>query len=261
MTMKGIDVSKWQGAIDFAKVKENGIDFVILRAGYGKEISQKDPYFEQNYAEAKAVGLYVGAYWHSYAESVEAAEKEADTCITVIKGKQFELPIYYDVEEKKQFAKGKSFCDSIITAFCNVLEAEGYYAGLYMSTYYLNNYVSESVRKRYTIWVAQYASQCTYKGKYGIWQYSSTGSIPGVNGNCDMDECYIDFPAAITKGGFNGYTEESVSAPVEKTVEELAREVIDGKWGNGTDRRDRLTAAGYDYTVVQELVNKLLKSH
>ena len=259
MTMKGIDVSKWQGTIDFVKVKESGIDFVIIRAGYGKETSQKDPCFEKNYAGAKAAGLHVGAYWYSYAESVEDAKKEADACLAIIKGKQFDFPVYLDVEEKKQFAKGKDFCDSIITEFCNALEAAGYYAGLYMSTSYLNNYVSESVRKRYTVWVAQYASKCAYKGQYGIWQYSSKGSVPGVSGNCDMDECYMDFPSIITEGAFNGYTREGTSSSTYKTVDEIAREVIDGQWGNGEDRKKRLTDAGYDYAAVQKRVNEILK--
>ena len=260
MAMKGIDVSKWQGVIDFAKVKKSGVDFVIIRAGYGKEISQKDPYFERNYAGAKTAGLYVGTYWYSYADSVENAKREADTCLAILAGKQFELPIYYDMEEQKQFARGKSFCDSIITAFCNALEAAGYYAGLYMSLYNLDNYASEAVRGRYTVWVAQYASQCTYKGQYGIWQYSSEGNISGVSGNCDMDECYIDFPSIIMDGSLNGYVKGSVPAPAVKTVDELAREVIAGMWGNGEDRKKRLTDDGYDYAAVQKQVDALIKS-
>ena len=252
--MKGIDISKWQKNVDFNKVKASGIDFVIIRAGYGKEVSQKDPYFDKNYEKAKAAGLHVGAYWYSYAETIEAAKQEAAACLSVIKGKQFDLPIYFDVEEKSQFAKGKNFCDSIITVFCDALEAKGYFAGLYISASPLKTHVSESIRNRYTIWVAQYNSKCTYNGDYGIWQYSSKGSIPGVSGNCDMDECYKDFPSIIKKGGFNGYGQGT-----EKTVDEIAREVIDGKWGNGDERRRKLASAGYDYASVQAKANSLLK--
>lgn len=262
--MKGIDVSKWQGVIDFNKVKESGMEFVIIRAGYGKSASQKDPYFEQNYAGAKAAGLFVGAYWYSYAESVEDAKREAAVCLDVIKGKQFDLPIYYDVEEKKQFDRGKNFCDSIITAFCDMLEAAGYFVGVYMSASYLNNYVTDYVRKRYTVWIAQYASKCTYKDQYGIWQYSSKGSVPGVKGNCDMDECYIDFPATMKNCGYNGYSkmavsDSGVSAPAEKSVDDIAKEVIAGKWGNDPDRKNRITEAGYDYSAVRKRVNELMK--
>ncbi len=252
--MKGIDVSKWQKDVDFKKAKASGIQFAIIRAGYGKEVSQKDPYFEKNYEKAKAAGLPVGAYWYSYADSVDAALKEAKACISVLKGKQFELPIYFDVEEKRQFAKGQKFIDSIISVFCEALEQEGYFAGLYMSASPLKTHVSEAVRNRYTIWVAQYNTKCTYAGEYGIWQYSSKGSVPGVSGNCDMNECYKDFPSIIKKGGFNGYTKGTT-----KTVDDIAREIIDGKWGNGEERRRKLASAGYDYAKVQAKVNQLLK--
>ena len=100
---KGIDVSQHQGNIDFGKVKAAGYDFVIIRAGYGKYASQKDPYFEQNYAGAKAAGLNVGAYWYSYADSTANAKLEAEACLQVIKGKTFEYPIYFDLEERSQF--------------------------------------------------------------------------------------------------------------------------------------------------------------
>ena len=139
--MKGIDVSQWNGVIDYNKVKSAGVDFVIIRAGYGKYISQKDPCFARNYSAAKAAGLKVGAYWYSYADTVEDAKKEAAVCLDVIKGKTFEFPIYFDLEEVKQFKKGIKFCSDVVTAFCTELEKAGYFAGLYCSTYYLNNYV------------------------------------------------------------------------------------------------------------------------
>lgn len=252
--MKGIDISKWQKNVDFNKVKASGIDFVIIRAGYGKEVSQKDPYFDQNYEKAKAAGLYVGAYWYSYADSDAAAHQEALACLKVIEGKQFDMPIYYDVEEKKQFAKGKQFCDSIVTVFCSALEAAGYYAGIYMSASPIKTHLSDNIRKRFTIWVAQYAKKCTYNGDYGIWQYSSKGKVAGISGYCDLNECYVDFPSIIKKGGFNGYNKGCI-----KSVDEIAREVIDGKWGNGEERRRRLAAAGYEYAAVQSKVNSLLK--
>ena len=131
--MKGIDVSKWQGNIDFNRVAKKGIEFVIIRAGYGKVLSQKDPYFERNYKNARAAGLKVGAYWYSYATTVADAKLEAETCLKVIEGKQFEFPIYFDLEEKKQFALGKSACSNLVKTFCDMLENAGYFAGLYIS--------------------------------------------------------------------------------------------------------------------------------
>lgn len=207
--MKGIDVSKWQGDIDWNKVKKSGIEFAIIRAGYGKEISQKDPYFDRNYAGAKAAGINVGVYWYSYAESVEDAKREARACLEVIKGKQFEMPIYFDLEEKKQFAKGKQFCSDLVKAFCNELEAAGYFTGLYMSRYFLQNYITEDVAKRYTMWVAEYGPKLNYGGQYGIWQNSSTGSVAGINGDVDTDICYVDYPSIIKDRGLNGFKKSS----------------------------------------------------
>lgn len=257
--MKGIDVSQWQGNIDFNKVKAAGIDFVIVRAGYGREISQKDPYFEQNYARAKAAGLNVGAYWYSYAISAADAKKEAQTCIQAIKGKQFEYPIYFDLEESSQLSKGMAFCSSLVTAFCSELESNGYFAGLYCSTGYLNACINENVRNKYAIWVAQWNSTCTYKGTYGIWQYG-VGKVNGVTGDCDMDISYIDYPTKIKNGGYNGFSKSENNSAVtkKKSIEQIAKEVIAGKWGNGSDRWSRLVGAGYDYDTVQKKVNEMV---
>ena len=212
MQIKGIDVSKWQANIDFAKVKSAGIEFVILRAGYGRELSQKDEYFDINYKNAKAAGLPVGAYWYSYADSEADAVKEAKTCLEVLKGKQFEYPIYFDLEEKSQFDKGKAFCDSIVKAFCGELEKAGYFAGLYCSTYWLTNFISKEVASRYTLWVAEYGTKCTYSvAPYGIWQYSSKGKVNGISVDVDEDYCYNDFPATIKNGGFNGFAAQQTA--------------------------------------------------
>ena len=170
MTIKGIDVSTWQGSIDFNRVKQSGINFVIIRAGYGSALSQKDKWFETNYARAKAAGLHVGAYWYSYAGSAAEAREEARVCKQVLSGKQFDYPIYFDLEEKSQLARGRAFCDSLIRAFCNEMEAGGYFAGFYTSLSAAVNNFSADVRNRYAFWVAQWNSRCNYQGHYGILQ-------------------------------------------------------------------------------------------
>ena len=203
---------------------------------------------------------------NSYADSAEDAVKEARACMEVIKGKKFEYPIYFDLEEQSQFAKGRNFCDSVIKAFCGELEKNGYLAGLYCSTYYLNNYISNAVAGKYVLWVAQYNYRCTYTAnKYGIWQYSSEGRINGIGGNVDMDYCYTDYPAIVKNGGYNGYkkaakktTSTAITTAKKKTVDELAKEVIAGKWSAGDERKHKLTAAGYDYSKVQARVNELM---
>lgn len=248
--IKGIDVSKWNGDVDFAKVKADGIKFVMLRAGLGRSASQKDTYFERNYAKAKAAGLDVGVYWYSYAVSGADAKLEARACLECIGGKRFEYPIYFDLEEPKQLAKGKRFCSNLVKVFCGEIEKVGYFAGLYMSRKPLQTLISDDVKKRYALWVAEYNSKCNYKEDHGMWQYTAKGSINGHNGQFDMNYCYVDYPEIIRKNGLNGY----------KTAEQLALEILDGKWGNGDERKNKLTAAGYDYSEVQKKVNEILKS-
>lgn len=109
------------------------------------------------------------------------------------------------IEEKSQLSKGRDFCLSLITAFCTELESRSFCAGFYTSLSSLNSVVSDAVKKRFTVWVAQWSSKCSYFGAYGIWQYSSKGKVSGIGGNVDMDYSYIDFPATIKSGGFNGY--------------------------------------------------------
>ena len=208
MSTKGIDISKYQTNVDFTKVKAAGIDFVIIRAGYGKLISQKDPQFEAHYKAAKAAGLNVGAYWYSYASSVADAKTEAAVCMEAIAGKTFEYPIFFDLEEQSQFSQGKTFCSNLVTAFCTELESNGYYAGLYISRSPLQTYITTDVANKYALWIAEYASKCNYSGSYDMWQYSSTGSVNGVSGNVDCDYSYTDFPSMIKSGGYNGFTVE-----------------------------------------------------
>lgn len=205
--LKGVDVSKWDGTIDFEQVKNAGVDFVIIRAGYGKN-GTIDPYFERNYRLAKKYGLHVGAYWYSYAESVTDAKKEADGFKRALAGKQFDFPVYYDVEENKQFRKGKTFINKIIKAFCTRLEKSGYYVGVYMSTSYAHEYLSDATRKAFDLWVAQYNTRCTYRYDYKIWQYTSKGRVAGINCDCDLNKGYYNYPDLIVSRGFNGYGEK-----------------------------------------------------
>ena len=210
---KGIDVSEWQGDIDWKKV---ATDYVILRAGYGRELSQKDKKFEQNYSGAKGAGIPCGAYWYSYATSEDEARKEVAVCLEVLKGKQFEYPIYYDVEEQRIFNLGKEKVSAIINAFLTELEKSGYYAGLYMSTYYLTNFTTDYIKHRFAVWVAHYdVVKPTYTGDYGMWQ-KGKGTVAGISGDTDLDECYVDYPDIIKKAERNGF-KNVAPAPAKKT--------------------------------------------
>lgn len=261
MTRNGIDVSKHQGVIDWSKVKASGkVDFAVIRAGYGKVISQKDPQFEANYKGCTENGIPCGAYWYSYAMSAEEAVKEAETCLSAIKGKQFAYPIYFDFEEKKQIALGRTAVSGIVRAFCETLEKAGYVAGIYSMKSGLESCLTADVRSAYTNWVAHVGVTKTSYSGHDMWQYSWKGSIPGISGDVDFNYCYRDFPAEIAAAGKNGYTANAPSEPAAKSIDELAHEVMDGKWGNGEDRRQRLTAAGYDYGAVQAAVDALMKA-
>ena len=197
MTKNGIDVIQWQGVIDWEAVKASGkVDFVILKAGYGRYAAQIDPRVERNYSECKRLGIPVGAYWYGYATSEKEAKEEANACLTILKGKKFDYPIYYDVEEKPMIGTGK--IDDIIRAFCSTVEQE-HFVGLYMSRNPLVANVSTAVRNRYALWVAEYGSKCNYSGSYGMWQKSSEGTIAGIDGKVDLDECYVDYPSIINK--------------------------------------------------------------
>ena len=197
---KGIDVSGYQGDIDFQKVKQSGIDFVIIKAG---EQYNKSGSFEENYKKAKAAGMHIGAYWFSRAMSADDARKEASFCITTISGKQFDYPIYWDLEDARQFQKGKNFCSEIVDVFCQALEGAGYFAGLYISRAPLQTYISDEVAKRYALWIADYSTKYSYSS--GIWQYSGQGSCSGINGPVDLDYGYTDYPSIIKSKGLNGY--------------------------------------------------------
>ena len=197
---EGIDVSKYQNTIDWPTVAQNKY-FAIIRAGYGFGLI--DNFYEHNYEQAKAAGVKVGAYWYSYAGSVSDAEQEANYVVQALKGKQFEWPIYYDIEEKSIFEAG--IANDIAKAFCNILEANKYYCGIYCSTYYLNTYFNDDVKNRYTIWLAHWDVDVpTYKGDYKVWQYTK-GTVPGINGDCDLDKGYLDFEPVMKENGLNGY--------------------------------------------------------
>lgn len=205
---KGIDVSKHNGHIDFAKVKAAGIDFVIIRAGYGKSITQKDKLFEEHYAGAKAVGLDVGAYWYSYADTIPEGIAEAQACTEALKGKRFEYPIYFDLEEKSQFEQGKKFCSELVGTFCTHLETAGYFAGLYISRSPLQTHITDRISRRYALWIAEYNTKCNYSGSYGMWQHTSQGHVDGIKGNVDLDVCYVGYPTIIKRNKMNGYRDK-----------------------------------------------------
>lgn len=221
-SMKIIDVSKHNGDIDWAKVKADGVNGVIIRAGYGKHINQKDPCFDANYNEARAVDLNVGAYWYSYAVTVAEAKLEAITFLEVIKGKKFDLPVYFDIEEKKQVELGKALCTAIISAFCSEVEKAGYFTGIYSFDSFFATNIDKAVANKYTCWIARIGG--TPNHKHDMWQYSWEERINGIKGDVDVNHCYKDFPRIIKNSGLNGYGAKPVY-----TVEAMAANLYKDK--------------------------------
>lgn len=210
LMLNGVDLSKHNGTINFDSLKNSGkADFAILRAGYGKLASQKDVCFEKYYSECKRCGIPVGTYWYSYATSVDEVKQEARVFLDTIKGKQFEYPLYFDLEERSAFNTGRSNCSAMVRAFCGLLEQNGYYAGLYMSRSPFTEYMESDIKDKYTLWLAEYGPKLNYSGQVDMWQYSEKGKANGVNGNVDVNYCYTDFPTIIKNAGLNGFSKNN----------------------------------------------------
>ena len=213
MATKVIDISSYQKTVDFNKVKAAGITGVILRAGYtgwgSSHSMNKDDKFESHYKGAKAAGLNVGAYYYSGALTEAFAEKEAKYFLTLLKGKQFDLPVYMDVEESHSTTNmpglGKTKLTAVVYKWCETVEKAGYFTGFYTAKSWCNTYLDMAKLSRFTFWLAHWASKTDYKGAYAMWQYSDAGSVAGISGRVDMDWCYQDFPAQIKAAGLNGY--------------------------------------------------------
>lgn len=216
--MRGIDVSVHNGNIDWNKVKNAGIEFAILRAGYGKVASQKDRKFENNYNGAKAAGVPVGAYWYSYAITPAEAEAEARVFLQAIAGKQFEFPVYFDIEEKSTLNTGSKNVSAIVKAFCNTMEKAGYWCGVYASRSHVQTYFDSETKNRYSMWIAEWGSKLNYSGgEVGMWQKTDKGKVAGISGAVDLDECYVDYPVVVKAAGKNGYPK-----PAEQAVDAAA---------------------------------------
>lgn len=235
-----IDVSEWQGKIDWEKVKPH-ISGAILRCGYGSDLEkQDDAQFKRNADECTRLGIPFGVYLYSYAKTNDKAKSEAEHVLRLVKPYKLSFPVYYDLEEA---GTEKGAIDRAVI-FGDIIEKAGYWCGVYANLNWWNNYLKGL--ERFTKWVAQYNTQCDYKGaNLDVWQYSSMGTVPGIKGNVDMNYCYRDFTAEILG-----------KAPVKKkTIAELAQEVIDGKHGNG---KARIESLGDDFDAVQDEVNRIL---
>lgn len=200
MSYFGIDVSEHNGNIDWAKVAKK-VDFAILRIGWvgNKNNHTLDKKFKANYEAAKKHGVKLGAYVYIYSNSEAHAKEGAEWAIKQIKGLNFDLPIYCDMEDASIKDLGKTKLSNITKAFNNVIEAAGYWAGVYANADWFKNYLTAEIAKRYTTWIAHYTRGTDkYKGTYDMWQNSSNGSVDGVSGRVDTNYLYRDLFSAIS---------------------------------------------------------------
>ena len=220
----GIDISHWQGDFDFAKAIKEGVKFVVVKGGGGDGGLYVDSKFVKNYTEAKKNKLPIGVYWYSKALSIGDAEKEADYFYNnVLKDRQFDLPIYIDVEEKAQFDLGKKALTDIIITWLNRLQNKKFWVGIYSSTYYFNAHIDDARLQNYAHWVAEWSNKCTYKGKNGVlgmWQFGGetnllrTNKVAGVV--CDQNYMLIDYPTLIKSNKLNGYDRKDEYLPFQE---------------------------------------------
>lgn len=216
----GIDVSVHQGTIDWNAVKNDGVDFAVLRAGYGNLKSQIDKSFEKNYAACKKYGIPVGAYWYSYAKTVADAEREAEVFLYALKGKTFEYPVYFDIEDRSQQNLNRQLVTDMTEAFCARLESAGYYVGIYTNVYWTENILYQAQLTDYDKWLAHWVARPKYGNSFGgMWQFGAYGSqaqvnngqatmygeINGISAACDVNVCYRNYPDIIKSNNLNGY--------------------------------------------------------
>ena len=207
----GIDVSKWNKEIDWEKVKEAGVEFVIIRCGYRGSSTGSlviDPYFEQNIKGASAAGLDVGVYFFTQAVNEVEAVEEASMVLNLVKNYYITYPIFIDTEG----AGGNGRADNlsvekrtaVCKAFCDTIENGGFEAGVYASKNWYNNRLDIEKIEDYRIWLAEYRAIPTYEGYYDMWQYTSKGSVDGIEGNVDLNVSYIDIYADEKDGEKDG---------------------------------------------------------
>lgn len=210
MKTRGIDVSKWQGEINWEAVKRFGIDFAIIKVGGSDAGLYTDPYYEQNYVSAKKAGLGVGAYYFVGPKCLTPEDGAADAhrFYKLLKDRQFDYPVYLDFEAPP--AGKRQQCTNAAIEFCKVMEEYGYYVGIYASD--ISGFKERLDMRRlapFDIWVASYGSSPSYvkayRSVYGMWQFSSTGFVDGIRGNVDLDIAYYDFPTIIKSHHLNGY--------------------------------------------------------
>lgn len=216
MNKNGIDISEYQGDIDFNLLKGN-IDFAIVRTSIGN--FREDRKYKQNINGLESIGIPYGVYHYSYATNENEARDEASKFINIIRNYKPLYPAVIDLESNSVNKNvSKSELNLIAQAFCEALEEAGYYAMIYSNKNFLENVLNESILDKYDKWLAEWTNNPTYSKPFGIWQYTSKGSVSGIKGNVDKDIAYKDYPKIIREKGLNGINNEQPSTVINYIV-------------------------------------------
>lgn len=212
--MKGIDIYNGTKTVDFAKVKAAGYEFAMIKASEGHTLA--DASLSRNLTEAAKAGLHTGVYHWFWGRSAEETQQEIDFFLQRVRGCKMEMPVALDVEQAELARLGRDKLTAYIKQWLDGVKAAGYFPILYASKAWLTSYIDMSRLLEYDIWIAQYFDRITYTGpgNIGMWQYTSTGKVPGVKGNCDIDTCYRDYPSIIRAGGWNNYPKQEAKPDV-----------------------------------------------
>ena len=252
----GIDVSKYQGRIDWAKVAASGVKFAILRAGSSTNSGPYiDPTFEDNYKGCRENGIAAGAYIFTYA--INDAEQDAELAVFLpaLRGKTFEYPVFVDVEDKSLAGIGKAALTRLTKRYMDVISQNGFAPGWYSYTNFINSYLNAAELADYPLWVADYRASLGYSGQYAMWQYTSSGSVPGISGSVDLNRDYHRFCDATTEQPAELDTIQLVTVgPL--TAEEAAKvAILTGKMLLGDDRYRLLQADSDHFVAVMTVSN------
>lgn len=204
---RGIDVSKWNGTINWRAVADSGIQFAMVRTSFGWSNWEKftDRQLRNNINGAKSVGMPIGAYHYCYATNPQQAIMEADFFISRLRWAQWEYPVCLDIEDKNQLGLNVQQCTDVAITFLERVKSAGYYVGIYANLNWTRYKLDMNRLNPYELWIAHWNSQCGCTKPYGIWQYTSSGFIPGIGTRVDLDYSYKDYPSIIKGAHLNGF--------------------------------------------------------
>lgn len=278
--IRGVDVSEFNGDLDVAALRQGGIEYVIIRCGYGNDsVSQDDVQYLSNVKKCEQAGMPYGVYLYAYAKTAEAAKSEADHTLRLLKEANPSYGVWYDVEDST-LPSGSALVDNC-AVYCKAITDAGYYCGIYASLYFWENRLNDAALDAYDKWIAHWADTVGYKGDFGIWQYSDSGLIGGKR--FDMNLAYRDYPA-LTRGEDTDMTKEEVAALarseaqkvydenekkyktiastpqwVREDVLKVYQELQLGGTGAGLNGENTEINASYTYIRVLKVISELLK--